>query len=497
MIQIQILKEIKDKQLVILCAECNKNKLTVSKYNYDEFNKDLSNNEQWGIRYHYESLMCDTCKSNIEDIEQMDKNEDIEMEDRAQALNLEYLRNTRLIEPKKNQYCKIKNVSSYEYETKYDYKRDKWNKQESKKSYVFLCGQKYPLEYWTLETVTNEHIHKRNCGICKVLTGSKKTKGFTQYQVNELFRLGITNKSSSSKNFESQGNTVFHYRTIEKIRTENNTLIDNSQCWSAGFAHCELNLGVCELPLTSLDRNDFDIYSINVLDTKDAILFKIRQEIKHYAKDDEYKTHEVIKRTNETKYMLFGRDDGQNFLVELYDKPKTVKDAYKSMIPLEGRTKRKILRQGDLFFIPIDEDFGDSGKQYFQDLPKTLNYEQQEHRDNYIIGKLGNWILSKNNYYGKFGIKDATSRLLAQYASIEYMDKFVKAKKELVRNQIFDTNHESQYAYIANGNMYVKGQIIHTNRQHRKLVLNKWYQVVKNRVKGSFTVERFGSMGRD
>src|SRR4029078_13347709 len=182
-----------------------------------------------------------------------------------------------------------------------------WISEESKTSYVFLCGSKYPYEYWTLNTVTEEHL--KHCNICKVLTGSKRKTGFTQYEVNELFKLGITDKSSSSKNFESDENKIFHYRTIEKMRLIDNTIVDNSQCWSAGFSHCEARLGKASIPLTSL-QSIGDIDTIRILDVKDSVLFTIKSMIRHYDPTDEYKVKEVIKRTFETKYLLFGHDDG-------------------------------------------------------------------------------------------------------------------------------------------------------------------------------------------
>src|SRR4029079_4484253 len=269
-----------------------------------------------------------------------------------------------------------------------------------------------------------------------------------------------------------------------------------SQCWSAGFSHCEARLGKASIPLTSLDTIG-DIDTIRILDVKDSVLFTIKSMIRHYDPTDEYKVKEVIKRTFETKYLLFGHDDGQDFLVELDDKPKTVKQAYESMIPLEGKTKRKILRQGDLFFIPTAENFKEYSKQHYEDLPINLTDQQKFNLDVLIERKIGNRFKNTKSYYSPtWIIKDATTRLIAQYTKLDYL-KTIKPKRELLRNQIFDTNHESQFMNIVKGKVFVKGQIIHTNRQHRKLVLNQWYQVVKNRVKESYTIQRFGGMGRD
>jgi len=53
------------------------------------------------------------------------------------------------------------------------------------------------------------------------------------------------------------------------------------------------------------------------------------------------------------KTYLFGADEGAYFGVELSEKVKTIKEAYKSLMPKEIRNKKGVLRQGEWFFVPV------------------------------------------------------------------------------------------------------------------------------------------------
>lgn len=73
---------------------------------------------------------------------------------------------------------------------------------------------------------------------------------------------------------------LIHYSTTEAIRTKNQGLIDNSQCWSRGFAHCSApststySRFRTSLPLTYIDHNlrtwrndlDLDLRPRNIVD---------------------------------------------------------------------------------------------------------------------------------------------------------------------------------------------------------------------------------------
>ena len=65
----------------------------------------------------------------------------------------------------------------------------------------------------------------------------------------------------SSPNFKGQqhpdgAGTLWHYRTREAIRTESGLIIDNTQCWSRGFAHCSTPPGAdYRLPLSAIEAH--------------------------------------------------------------------------------------------------------------------------------------------------------------------------------------------------------------------------------------------------
>ena len=63
----------------------------------------------------------------------------------------------------------------------------------------------------------------------------------------------------SSDNFRGQqhpdgAGTLWHYQTREAIRTTSGLIINNSQCWGRGFAHCSPAPGAdCRLPLSAIE----------------------------------------------------------------------------------------------------------------------------------------------------------------------------------------------------------------------------------------------------
>lgn len=130
MITVQVLKtNVKPKgsswpQYLVLCPECNKNKVTAERYHVKSLKQALKDKKSWDISYHYDYMMCDICNSNVQDLHEMDDKEEQEIKDRIDILENEYRNNQRKLEPKKNKYCSVKTLTKKEYQG-YDEKTHK------------------------------------------------------------------------------------------------------------------------------------------------------------------------------------------------------------------------------------------------------------------------------------------------------------------------------------------------------------------------------------
>lgn len=79
---------------------------------------------------------------------------------------------------------------------------------------------------------------------------------------------GILRSSDNFKGIQYPDGTgkLKHYRTREAIRTRSGLTINNSQCWSKGFAHCSPAPGAhARLPLSAIERHldsETDVFDI-------------------------------------------------------------------------------------------------------------------------------------------------------------------------------------------------------------------------------------------
>lgn len=265
-----------------------------------------------------------------------------------------------------------------------------------------------------------------------------------QDAVADLFASGIDNRRSGTGNLQSEGGLLWHYSTIEAVRTSAGLTIRNSQCWSAGFAHCPSMSGLYILPLTTL-YNEVGAYSshlrgIEILDRlKGTLLFKLRDRL-----------------------FLFGHDE-VDFLAEVPGEPENVEEAFYTLMPetVKAAMQRglKVQRQGDLFFIPAPESFA------------LLTPGIPTQRARFEI------VPSRWNMDGD---------------------------KRLIRPAILDTTHTArELLALLNGPTYVRGDIRHGslanfNRQHATIQLGKeWHEARQNLALNSWNVERGGFGGFD
>lgn len=197
----------------------------------------------------------------------------------------------------------------------------------------------------TRKTLTSEDIirdHCENCIECKIIMGYSKQRTLTSQQVANLFGVGIDDKKTSTGNLESSYGILTHYSTIAAIRTLQNVVIANREDFSGGWAKVVTprNTKHC-IDLTTLNRfggtYDEHLRNIQVLDDDDnAVLFKL-----------------------EERYFINGSDEHGRYISEQSKPSATLNEAYENLKPEAAHVAEsqglKVLRQGELFFIPIHE----------------------------------------------------------------------------------------------------------------------------------------------
>ncbi len=298
-----------------------------------------------------------------------------------------------------------------------------------------------------------------------VLDGTSKAHVMrNQDAVADLFVEGIDDRRSGTGNLQSEDGILWHYSTVEAVRTRAGAIIRNSQCWSAGFAVCPWLRGTSEhwearedfkLPLTTLqgiaqNMNGYSTHlrGIEILDTlKGSTLFTFKD-----------------------RFFLFGHDE-VDFLAEVPGEPENVEEAFYTLTPEAAKAAQqrglKARRQGDLFFIPAAESF-ELAKAFFS----------------------GGKVPSQRAHF-----EEVPAAIWAHLKGHE---------KRLVRPAILETNHTArELVELVNGPTYVRGDIRHGsirtfNRQHATIQLgDEWHEALQNLALNSWNLERQGGGGFD
>ena len=295
----------------------------------------------------------------------------------------------------------------------------------------------------------------------RIIEGESKATVLSQDEVAELFAKGIDGKHAA--HLRSHNGILQHYRTIEGVRTVDGVIIENTQCWSAGFARCSITSADYRLPLSTISGllggwNGAELTKIKIID------------------EEEYDVLFLL----DGRYFLFGHDDGP-YLVELPKACAKVTEAFESLRPTY--TDERTSRQGDLFFIPVKgEPEGLHEKTHYKQLVRFNQY---------------------GDFDGAFGENPArmpwmpNPELEAQRRKAGeniYVGIIDETYREIKRPQIMGTRHMAQEMITTDdGLTLVRGNITHP--QHTKLTLKGWHFVRMNEAKQSLQVTRRGGGG--
>ena len=111
---------------------------------------------------------------------------------------------------------------------------------------------------------------------------------------NSSFPFGGTHEKrdqseAPSHNFRSEDGILWHYSTIEAIRTNEGKIIENSECWSKGWASCTSVPGsIGSFPLSSFQEY-FDI------EPKTIINF-LGDQVHYHPRQDQFESNGQIYR---------------------------------------------------------------------------------------------------------------------------------------------------------------------------------------------------------
>jgi hypothetical protein len=173
----------------------------------------------------------------------------------------------------------------------------------------------------------------------------------------------------------------------------------------------------------------------------------------------------VIRDPGSKKYFLCSMDNRNYFMSELPGKPRTIDAAFNSLLPdkVKGLVPGKYLRQGEWFFIPIDQmaDVKIIGKGSEKQV-KPLTYWQNS--DNEVTP--GRWTEGTQSIPVKFLHNRHTDQQDHHYAT-----EYGRIRRHMAG---------SQY----DGPLVVRGTVRHVNHDHPMLKLGdgrQWFEAVESK----------------
>ena len=155
----------------------------------------------------------------------------------------------------------------------------------------------------------------------------------------------------------------------------------------------------------------------------------------------------------------------------------TVKDAYSALIPKDVKiameSGKDVKRQGEWFFIPCDESPEEPEKVYTEAEKKELALALG-------IQRLGRY----DNSYSE-------AKILLGNEEFDRLRNMVVPTKEPIRFVLKagkNRPNNAEFGLQKDGVSYVKGEISHSGREHKTIILNDWHIAMPNTAIGSFTI---------
>lgn len=372
-----------------------------------------------------------------------------------------------------------------------------------------------------------------------IAIGKSKATVLSQSEVIELFfnyKSLHHNVHSVNNVFEINDNVLFHNGAVELVRRKKDGLIiKNSQELqrSGGLMNhvtCP-SLYYCKdkhvsLPLEEINNQlDKTPNRVNMVESAEEI------EIIDTGDNDDnefYVENTGIVIKLKEKYFWYRRDERHFYLIQLPTKVSSVKEANESLKPelIKNMNESDYKRQGDFYFIPLsrfdqEQQFENIDKLYYKK-HWHIDYSNSERLEKQIeeIGDLLMWkfgelfektFLSGGNIEWSSVINDIVDQqdnyfvnpLIAhKKQDLEYIinriNKLIPyTSKELIRYDIYDSNHIADNSANIGMIQFVKGFIHHKNKDHDRIKLDNWHLVLKNESIQGIEVDPNRSRGFD
>jgi hypothetical protein len=303
----------------------------------------------------------------------------------------------------------------------------------------------------------------------------------------------------SSENFTGRQNAdgsgeLMHYSTREAIRTQSGLIIDNVQCWSAGFARCSTppsSMIDYRLPLSAIENMASDQgkrVELTELTEDQIIDYESSREFLIDFGDFAIMVAEDSSAINHgSRFACFITKDQLGSITRVQGvkerilKPDEVKQAERDgfmIMDSNGFTKTRFRNPGDEVVELEDLTF------------HTESYNGSEiyhNRKAYLPSLQGECIVRQGEYFfiptelpdnaGDFCTEDI--KLDDDDRGIELDGSFYEIPRRRSLPSILGSHNASEMKITLDGKLYVRGQVKHDTNDHNMIHLGEtWHRVV-------------------
>jgi len=309
--------------------------------------------------------------------------------------------------------------------------------------------------------------------------------------------------------------TLWHYSTREAIRTQDNVVISNQQCWSSGFAHCSKPDYDYEVPFdavsTHLDSGDtvFDIA---------GVIGQPETTASYSGYNEEFRTRTsknaagsvVIVNGNEQSYGIYvGRDrsiiNGESHFsfrltAEQVESIDNASDALDMLTPNKVQVSDLDVVDSHLFAkTHLDESEIKAHKEAGGKVSESNSYyrDRMLNRQQFRADLQGNVIVRHGEWFF-IPVPDASPDESGMQYAAKKMDNHKAMRYHGARSPppseclycggSFHMDNDGEMSCNDCGNdieryIYVRGQIVHMNNDHNAVNLGEtWHLAVKHDV---------------
>jgi hypothetical protein len=311
--------------------------------------------------------------------------------------------------------------------------------------------------------------------------------------------------------------TLWHYSTREAIRTKDNVVISNQQCWATGFAHCSTPDNVdYRVPFEAVEEH---LNSGDSVFDIEGVMGQPETTTRYSDYNDEFETSTrtrarnsvVLVNGSEQSYGIYlGRDasiiNGEsNFSFRLSAKEvqalDAASDALDLLVPYE-------VAQSDYEVVPSQEytktHLDEAEREAHTEAGGTLVKSQSRYRDEMqnrqlfradlqgnVIVRHGEWFFLPTNMTGDDIHEQGTyeaSQVLDSHRPQRFHGSRMPLPTDcpLCDSTSFEETDDSQVWVCDNGHqqklpIYVNGTVRHTNNDHNAINLgDKWHRAIQH-----------------